>query len=340
MAISGSSRRWWSIEESLLSGPGAAMAKRSFRLMDPVSHRMLAVRADMTLAGRPHRRNQALTPGPALAPLLCRSGLAGEGLQPPARAPGGPGRGRADRFGFGPADAEAILLAAEALNASACAISPSISMCPCSSPRWRKAAAWTTMPRPILSPPSTGAMRRPSAGWPGARRRSFAPCCRRRDRQGLLLPLCQASICRQPPRWSATDWPRSWHSWLASAPKLVLTIDPVEHRGLEYHSGVGFTLLSRGVSGELGRGGRYVSAKGEASTGFTLYLDTLLRAVPPAKPRPALYPAGRNPAPDCRCLACQGMDYHRRVRLRAKMIAPRRGGWAARICCGLAARWR
>jgi len=80
---------------------------------------------------------------------------------------------------------------------------------------------------------------------------------------------------------------------LAAAPKLVLTIDPVEHRGLEYHSGVGFTLLARKVSGELGRGGRYLSAKGEASTGFTLYLDTLLRAVPPAGPRDHLFlPAG------------------------------------------------
>jgi ATP phosphoribosyltransferase regulatory subunit len=49
---------------------------------------------------------------------------------------------------------------------------------------------------------------------------------------------------------------------------------------LEYHSGVGFTLLARRVRGELGRGGRYVSGKGEPSTGFTLYLDSLLRAVP------------------------------------------------------------
>src|SRR5205085_7689289 len=41
---------------------------------------------------------------------------------------------------------------------------------------------------------------------------------------------------------------------LASAPKLALTIDPVEHRGLEYHSGVGFTILARRMRGELGRG--------------------------------------------------------------------------------------
>jgi ATP phosphoribosyltransferase regulatory subunit len=76
---------------------------------------------------------------------------------------------------------------------------------------------------------------------------------------------------------------------LAAAPDLVLTIDPVEHRGLEYHSGVGFTLLARRVRGELGRGGRYVSGKGEPSTGFTLYLDTLLRALPMPEARRRLF---------------------------------------------------
>src|ERR1700694_3429060 len=35
-------------EESLLSGTGAAMAKETFRLMDPVSQRMIGLRADMT----------------------------------------------------------------------------------------------------------------------------------------------------------------------------------------------------------------------------------------------------------------------------------------------------
>ena len=36
-------------EDSLLGGSGAAMARHSFRLMDPVSQRMLALRPDMTL---------------------------------------------------------------------------------------------------------------------------------------------------------------------------------------------------------------------------------------------------------------------------------------------------
>src|SRR6202043_2588216 len=35
-------------EETLLSGAGAAMASETFRTMDPISHRMIGVRADMT----------------------------------------------------------------------------------------------------------------------------------------------------------------------------------------------------------------------------------------------------------------------------------------------------
>jgi len=79
----------------------------------------------------------------------------------------------------------------------------------------------------------------------------------------------------------------------AAMPSLQLTIDPVEMRGFEYHTGLCFTLFARGVRGELGRGGRYMAgdayaeAGGEPSTGFTLYLDTILRAlaVPPAQRR-------------------------------------------------------
>ena len=36
-------------EDSLFSGPGAAMVGQTFRAMDPVSQRMMGVRADMTV---------------------------------------------------------------------------------------------------------------------------------------------------------------------------------------------------------------------------------------------------------------------------------------------------
>src|SRR5260221_635843 len=86
------------------------------------------------------------------------------------------------------------------------------------------------------------------------------------------------------------------------APGLVITIDPVENRGFEYHTGVSFTFFARSVRGELGRGGRYRTGNGggEPATGFTLYTDTVLRAAPkpetpsrlflPARPEPALGP--------------------------------------------------
>jgi len=52
-----------------------------------------------------------------------------------------------------------------------------------------------------------------------------------------------------------------------------------------------FTLFARGVDGELGSGGRYRSPDNEPATGFTLYMDTLLRAVPaPDKPKRLFLP--------------------------------------------------
>src|SRR3954453_7972884 len=38
-------------EETLLSGAGSAMASDTFRTMDPISHRMIGVRADTTPHG-------------------------------------------------------------------------------------------------------------------------------------------------------------------------------------------------------------------------------------------------------------------------------------------------
>ena len=62
------------------------------------------------------------------------------------------------------------------------------------------------------------------------------------------------------------------------APGLRITLDPVEFRGFRYHTGVAFTLYGPGMSGELARGGRYVSQNDEPATGMSLYPDAVLRA--------------------------------------------------------------
>ena len=82
-----------------------------------------------------------------------------------------------------------------------------------------------------------------------------------------------------------------------AAPALALTIDPIEWRGFEYHTGTGFSLFAGGVRTELGRGGRYsvngAGPDGEEAAGCTLYLDTLLRAAPaPPAPRRVYLPHG------------------------------------------------
>jgi ATP phosphoribosyltransferase regulatory subunit len=81
-----------------------------------------------------------------------------------------------------------------------------------------------------------------------------------------------------------------------------VTVDPVENRGFEYHTGISFTLFAATPSpvGELGRGGRYQAgdpAEPEPATGFTLYTDTILRTLPPpASPRRLLLPFGTDRA--------------------------------------------
>ncbi len=69
---------------------------------------------------------------------------------------------------------------------------------------------------------------------------------------------------------------------------VQITLDPLERRGFEYQTGLSFTLFARDARGELGRGGRYdITTAGqtiETATGFTLYMDTILRVVPPPVP--------------------------------------------------------
>ena len=76
-----------------------------------------------------------------------------------------------------------------------------------------------------------------------------------------------------------------------------MTIDPIENRGFEYYNGIGFSFFSRGIRGELGRGGRYSleDCSSQSSCGFSLYIETLLRALnEPTKKNRLLIPINTN----------------------------------------------
>src|SRR5580698_2371155 len=104
-------------EEGFLGGSGAAVADQSFRIMDPDSHRMMVLRADMT----PQIARIAAT-RLAGAPRPLRLSYTGECVRV---RPGGPGADRqVPQAGIeligadsAAADAEVMLVAAEALAA-------------------------------------------------------------------------------------------------------------------------------------------------------------------------------------------------------------------------------
>jgi ATP phosphoribosyltransferase regulatory subunit len=86
-------------------------------------------------------------------------------------------------------------------------------------------------------------------------------------------------------------------------PELLITVDPVEFRGYQYHTGLCMTLFALGEQAELGRGGRYLCGDTEPATGITLYPDTIVSVAPPQQLRARLYlPYGTSAAAaaDCR----------------------------------------
>lgn len=278
-------------EDSLLAGPGEAMAAHTFRLMDPVSHRMMGLRADMTpQVGRIAASRLQNMPRPlrlSYAGQVLR--VKGEQMRPERQL----GQVGVELIGAegAAADAEVVLLAVEALTALGV---PGLAV-DLNVPRLAPSILTHLPPRHRAD--LIAALDRKDT----AKVAELAG-----DQSAILLGLLRAvgPVETALPELEALPLPPQGADVRANlaaivalihqaAPDLTLTIDPTDHRGFEYHSGIAFTLLGRGVRGEFGRGGRYVNHAGEAATGFSLYLDTLLTILPmPAAPKRVFIPAG------------------------------------------------
>jgi ATP phosphoribosyltransferase regulatory subunit len=275
--------------DSLLAGAGAAVAEQTFRLMDPDSQRMMGLRADTTpqvariaatrlaTAPRPLRLCYAgqclLVRGSQLAPdrQITQAGIELIGPDSPA------------------ADAEIVLVGAEVL-----------------------AAVGLTQFSFDLTVPTLSPALLDDAGIAGPDRLALTRALDRKDAASvqrhagtlsatlseLLLAagpadraLAALAAARLPPvaRALADDLAATVAAIRARAPMLRLTIDPVEFRGLRYHTGVSITIFAPGRHEKLGRGGRYLSGDAEPATGLTLYPDAILRVAPPRQPRPRMY---------------------------------------------------
>ncbi len=54
---------------------------------------------------------------------------------------------------------------------------------------------------------------------------------------------------------------------------IKLSMDPLENRGFKYHTGITFTIFSDKLKGEIAKGGSYNILTGETATGCTIYTE-------------------------------------------------------------------
>jgi ATP phosphoribosyltransferase regulatory subunit len=288
-------------EESLLGGPGAALGSQTFRLMDPVSQRMMGVRPDMTVQvariavtrlkhePRPLRlsyggnvirvRGNALKPERQFAQVGCE--LLG--------------------VDTAEADAEAVLLAVDALRAIGVARLtvdlnlPTLVAAVVAGLKLEAEPARRL--RRALDRKDEAAV---AKALPESKKAAelFVGLLRAAGPAGSAI--AQLKRLRLPAAAQAEAARLAEVVALVSAADadLPLTLDAVDYRGLEYQTGVSFSVFALEGRQELARGGRYSAGYpedgvSEPATGFTLYMDAVLAASEPAALRPRLYlPAG------------------------------------------------
>jgi ATP phosphoribosyltransferase regulatory subunit len=280
-------------EDGLLTGTGAATSEQTFRLMDPDTHRMMGVRADITpqvariattrLAGAPRPlrlcyAGQCLrVHGTQLAPerQVAQAGIELIGPDSPA------------------ADAEMVLVAAEALAALGLTrLSFDLTLPPLVEKMMDEAGI-----EPAHRGPLARALDRKDAAAVGAHGGKLAATLTELLLSAGAADRALAALAAAPltpgAKLLAERLAETVAAIRARAPGIKLTVDPVEFRGFRYHTGVCVTVYAPGRHEELGRGGRYLCGAVEPATGLTLYPEAVLRAAPPRVPRRRAYvPAG------------------------------------------------
>lgn len=281
-------------EDSLLAGSGKTQARSMFRLMDPLTQRMMGLRTDMTIqVARIAATRLAAEPRPL------RLSYAGQVL----RVRGGQLRSERQFAQAGAeligepsleADLEILVLATDALAAigikglSLDLTVPTLVALLADHFELKKTAVRTL--RAALNnkdvaalPPLTGEAARVFKGLlaaAGPADQALAALAK------LKLPAAAQSQIEDVAALVAR--------LRQAAPAVALTVDPGEFEGFEYKSGISFSLFADGARGEIGRGGRYQipgadSKAQETAVGVTLYLDSLMRVAPPSDDNRRVY---------------------------------------------------
>ncbi|WP_035723036.1 ATP phosphoribosyltransferase regulatory subunit [Fodinicurvata fenggangensis] len=271
-------------EDSLLAGPGGQVSDQTFRLMDPISQRMMGLRADMTpQVARVAISRLAQEPRPL---RLCYAGevlrVRGSQLRPERQFT----QVGVELIGSSAsrADAEAVFLAADALLALGVEeLSVDLSLPTLVGRVFEALELPDSMQqdlRAALDRKDSAAVQQ-SAGTHAA---LFDGLLRASGLAEEALERIEKLPLPAAVRGEVERLVQVIGEVRAMNPGLVMTVDCVDHRGFEYQTGLSFTLFASGVRGELGRGGRYDAPRGEVegepAIGFTLFMDSVLRALP------------------------------------------------------------
>lgn len=291
-------------ETTLLAGDESGLKEHMFRVMDPVSQRMMGIRADMTLqvariaATRLRRAPRPLRLSYAGQVLRVR----GSQLRPERQFT----QAGVELIGtdLPSADIEVALLSAESLTRVGIArptldlVSPTVvgailEELGCD-------AATANALRTALDHKDVGRL----GELAGSERELLEALVRTAGRAETAVQALRRLPLPPAARIEVDRLDEVVAGIKAAKPDLSLTLDPVEYRGFRYHTGVSFTLFAHGVRGELGRGGRYVGLNGEPATGLTLFLDSILRALPAPSTATRLFlPHGTSAADAARVVA-------------------------------------
>ena len=91
-------------------------------------------------------------------------------------------------------------------------------------------------------------------------------------------------------------------------PDLPITLDLLDRREGDYHKGLNFALYGKGLRGEIARGGAYVTGFGEEATGLSIYMERVLRALPAAPNAPRIYVSAKAGLMTAMALVSRGRD--------------------------------
>jgi len=265
-------------EESLLASASPVVERQTFRLMDPISQRMMGLRADMTMQiGRIALIRMQEMPQPL---RLCYSGttLNTKALSlNPARQHTQVGM---EIIGVESmtAEVECMRLAIEALRKlGLTGITVDINMPSLS----------IALIKSLKLPPEQQALAPKALAQKNVSRLKELSKTQRKRLQQLCDAVGPAREVLSTLK--AMTLPKHCQPSIKHLEKLIealkplendatFTIDPTENRGFDYHCDLDFTIFADGIEGEVGSGGRYLVTLDNKTPaiGVTIYISRLL----------------------------------------------------------------